>query len=82
MGNIVDVLPGPPAEAQLRNSEWNKSRPSNYSQASLIEKQKQNSNLNSAYNYFSRRFGRSSEKTYFRNTRKHSRKAAFLKPFF
>ena len=45
MGNIVDVLPGPPAEAQLRNSEWNKSRPSNYSQASLIEKQEQNSNL-------------------------------------
>ena len=43
MGNIVDVLPGPPAEAQLRNSEWNKSSPSHYSQASPIEKQKQNS---------------------------------------
>ena len=43
MGNFVDVLPGPPAEAQLRNSEWNKSSPSHYSQASPIEKQKQNS---------------------------------------
>ena len=43
MDNIVDVLPGSPAEAQLRNNEWNKYRSSNYSQGSLIEKQKQNS---------------------------------------
>ena len=43
MVNIVDVVPGSPAEAQILYSDINKDRRYSYSQVSHIDKQKQNS---------------------------------------
>ena len=43
MVNIVDVVPGSPAEAQIQYSDINNDRRYSYSQVSHIDKQKQNS---------------------------------------